>query len=241
MTGKLILAEIWLFIKLNFKWMLLVVLILILFSRGCFNSFMPQKATSDTTTRVIQVPQPIIINPPYQPAQSGATIYVPVPGNSQPVTPATDIAGLTQQVILLNSRIENLAKEYYAIKHYEDSIPLHDTSGLRVGVVNLKQTVSENTLKSTQPSYQLTFPHTITTINNYAVPRNQVYIGGGFNTGLKGTGFSQVNLGLQFKNKTNHMFGAALGYDLQSKQTGLNITYYKLITIKKPSLTSLLK
>lgn len=241
MTGKLILAEIWLFIKLNFKWMLLVVLILILFSRGCFNNFMPQKATSDTTTRVIQVPQPIIINPPYQPAQSGATIYVPVPGNSQPVTPATDIAGLTQQVILLNSRIENLAKEYYAIKHYEDSIPLHDTSGLRVGVVNLKQTVSENTLKSTQPSYQLTFPHTITTINNYAVPRNQVYIGGGFNTGLKGTGFSQVNLGLQFKNKTNHMFGAALGYDLQSKQTGLNITYYKLITIKTPSLTSLIK
>lgn len=241
MTGKLILAEIWLFIKLNFKWLLLAGLGLFIFLTKCSNNDSGNTPHSDTTTRIIQVPQPIIINPPYQPAQSGATIYVPVPGNSQPVTPATDIAGLTQQVILLNSRIENLAKEYYAIKHYEDSIPLHDTSGLRVGVVNLKQTVSENTLKSTQPSYQLSFPHTITTINNYAVPRNQVYIGAGFQAGLKGTGFTQVNLGLQFKNKRDYMFGGAVGYDLKSKQPGINISYYKLITIKKPSLTSLLK
>lgn len=241
MTGKLILAEIWAFIKLNFKWMLLVVVLLLLFSRGCFNSFLPQKPTSDTTTRVIQVPQPIIINPPYQPQQSGQTVYVPIPSNNQPVTPATDIAGLTQQVVQLNSRIDNLAKEYYAIKHYDDSIQLKDTAGNRVGVVNLKQTVSENTLKETIPSYQLSFPHTITTINNYAVPRNQVYIGGGFQAGLKGTGFTQVNLGLQLKNKRDQMFGGAIGYDLKSKQTGINISYYKLITIKKPSLTSLIK
>jgi len=241
MTGKAILAEIWDVIKKNLWIFIVLIFLLVMFLRGCFNGIGAQKPTSDTTTRIIQVPQPIIINPPYQPQQSGQTIYVPIPSNNQPVTPATDIAGLTQQVIQLNSRIDNLAKEYYAIKHYEDSIPLKDTSGLRVGVVNLKQTVSENQLKSTQPSYQLNFPHTITTINNYAIPRNQVFIGAGFQTGLKGAGFTQVNLGLQLKNKRDQMFGGAVGYDLKTKQPGLNITYYKLITIKKPSLTSLIK
>lgn len=230
----------WDFIKLNFKWLLAAALLLFVFLRQC-PSGAGSKPTSDTTTHTVYVPQPIIVNPPYQPQQSGQTIYVPIPSNNQPVTPATDIAGLTQQVIQLNSRIDNLAKEYYAIKHYEDSIQLKDTAGNRVGVINLKQTVSENTLKETIPSYQLTFPHTTKTINNYAVPRNQVYIGGGFQAGLKGTGFTQVNLGLQFKNKADHVFGVAGGYDLKSKQPGVNISYYKLITIKKIPLTSIIK
>lgn len=226
---KIVLAELWDFFKINFKWLLVVGIGFILFTRGCFNPSAPPKSDESKTTTY--VPQPIIVNPPYQPTQSGSTVYVPIPSNSQPLTPATDIATLTQQVLQLNTRIETLAKEYYAIKHYDDSIQLKDTAGTRVGVMNLKQTVSENTLKETIPSYQLSFPQT--TIIKTAPPRNQVYIGGGFQPQINYNSFTQASIGLQFKNKTNHMIGVYGTYNFQAKQPGLGFTYYKLLTLRK--------
>jgi hypothetical protein len=101
-------------------------------------------------------------------------------------------------------------KQYLAVKNYKDSFQLKDSSGKRVGVVNLDQTVSENSLKSTQPSYQLSFPHTTTTITLREPPKNQVfvgpYIGGNTIAPLNGVG-----AGLLFKNKKDRLFGLDAG------------------------------
>ena len=228
------LSEIWSFIKLNFKFLLVATVLLVMFLGGCFDRFAPQKPTiiSDTTSKTQYVPQPIIINPPYVPQQNGSTVYMPIPGYNQPVTPGKDIATLTGQVMELNSKIENLAKDYYAIRHYSDSIQLKDTSGNRVGVVNLDQTVSENILKETRPSYQLTFPHTTTTITN-TISKNQVFFGAGVQSPLSPMKFNEVDLGLLFKNKREDILGIGGTYNLPNAAPGIRISYYKLIKLRK--------
>lgn len=232
---KKFLLEVWDFVKVNFKWLLVAGAFLFLFSKGCFNSVLPQKPTSDTATHTVQTLQPIIVNPTYQPQQVGKTVYVPIPTTNQPVTPAADIAGLTAQVVELNKKIEELANDYYAIKHYKDSITLKDSGGKRVGVVNLDQTVSENTLKSTQPSYQLYFPVTTTTITNTAFSKlkNKVYIGVGVESYIQNPGINQVNLGLLLQNKHEVILGISGTYNFPLKSPGVLLTLNKKISLHR--------
>ncbi len=224
-----ILLELWDFFKKNFAILAIGVIFLLLYPKGC-NSSQP-KDTHDTTTVTTQQPQPIVIMPPYQPTQSGQTIYIPLPGNAQGVIPASTMEGLIAQVKDLSTRIEQLGTQYYATKHYADSIELKDTAGLKVGVVQLKQTVSENTLQSTQPTYQLSFPHTITTITNtvYPKPKRQVYIGVGVESLLNSRTVQGVDLGLLFKDKKDNVFGLAGTYDIPSRSPGIQFSIYKKI------------
>lgn len=228
----------WNWLKREALLLLLVVVGLIYYFGGCRKSANTPKNTSDTTSKTTQNPQPTIIMPAYPPQQSGGVVYLPIPQSSQGLIPASNLADLTNQVKDLSTRIEELGKAYYAVKHYGDSIQLKDTSGTRVGVVKLDQTVSENTLKSTQPTYQLSFPHTITTITNtiYPKPVNQVYVGVGVESSITVPSFNQLDLGLLLKNKQDNIFGFGGYYDLHTKQTGVDLHYFKKITIKKPKL-----
>jgi hypothetical protein len=226
MATNNILTEIWSFIKLNFKYLLVAALFLMLYFQGCFDRFVDtQKPTRDTSTTTTQVPQPIIIMPPYTPTQTGSTVFpITIPGQ---YTPSQDVAKLTEQY-------NELVKQFLAVKTYKDSIQLKDTAGNRVGVVDLTQIVSENQLKSTQPSYKLNFPHTTTTITikePYKI-RNQVFIGGGVGTRLNTNLISEAELGLMFKNKKENMFGLAGVYDFNNKQPGLKVSYYKKISFR---------
>lgn len=191
------------------------------------NSGAGRLISSDTTRT--QVLQPIVVNPSYQPSQSGSTVYMPVPAQYQPVAPATDISGLVAQVKELSERNEYLAREYFAQKNYKDSITLKDTAGKKVGVVNLNQTVSENTLKSLQSNYQLLFPNTTVTNTVTAKLKNQIFFGASVQSPIPNMKVQQVDIGLLLKNKRETVLLIAGVYDLQSKQTGVRAgAYFKL-------------
>lgn len=214
--------KLWDFFNKHFAIILVGVLFFIWYFDGCGNRKGDGKNTSDTTIHTVQQPQPIIIMPQYQPNQSGPTIYpINIP---QQYVPSTDTAELRRQYVWLRD-------QFLAERRYEDSIQLKDTAGNRVGVVNLKQMVSENMLKYTQPSYQLNFPHTYTTITNTInpKPKNQVYIG------LEGAGMvsqnintGNIQLGLLFKNKRDNVFGVSGGATLKGDPI-VTFKYYQKI------------
>src|SRR6187402_1314303 len=222
----LIKSEIWDIAKKNFGILLIGALFLIFYFNGCGNGGRGGTNTRDTTTLVQQVLQPIVVNSQYTQQQDGKTQYVTLPGSAQGVIPASKMEALIAQVKDLSVRIEALGKEYYATKHYQDSITLKDTAGTRVGVVNLKQTVSENTLQSTQPSYQLYFPKTTTTITNTIYPKakNQVYVGGIFSNTFNVPDV-QGGIGLLLKNKKDNIFGAGFNYNFTHSVMGAQVSY----------------
>ena len=228
-------TEIWDIAKRNFGVLLIGTLFLIFYFGGCGGRGTGGRTTTDTVTTTTQVLQPIVVNPEYKPVQEGKTTYVTLPQSAQGVIPASTIEGLVAQVRDLSERIEALGKEYYATKHYNDSITLKDTAGTRVGVVSLKQTVSENTLQSTQPSYQLSFPLTTRTITNTIYPKikNQWFVGGGAQTLINNPTVQQVDLGLLFKNKKENVLAVSGVYDFPNNSPGVRIAYYQKISLGK--------
>lgn len=233
---KIIKTEIWDIVKRNFGIILVGTLFLILYFNGCGNNGKGGgQNTTDTVTHTTQVLQPIVVNQPYTPNQVGQPIYVNLPKTAQGVIPAGTMDSLVAQVRDLSARIEALGKQYYATKHYEDSIQLKDTAGKRVGVVQLKQTVSENTLQSTQPTYQLSFPLTERVITNTIYPkkRNQVFVGGGFTNNFYLPSNISGDVGMMLKNKRDNMLGASLSYNFTFKQAGARVSYYQLLSFKQ--------
>lgn len=222
--------ELWDFFKKNFAILVAATIFMVFYFNGCGNKQGQGKPTIDTTVR--QILQPIVINPPYTPQQAGNTVYVPIPQNSQQVIPASTMAELIEQVKQLSKSREDLAREYYAIRNYNDSITLKDTAGNRVGVVNLKQTVSENILKSTQPTYQLIFPETTITKTIPAKLKNQVFFGATVQSPINSPKIGQIDLGLLLKNKKENILSLSGTYDLQSNQSGIRVGYYQKLSFK---------
>lgn len=216
----------WTYLKTN--WISILVLVLFLWvifkPSGC-GPVIGGKSGNDTIrveTKTEQVPQPPVYIPMYIPQQTGATNYpVVIPQNYQP---SGELASLTKQY-------NELVKEYLATRTYKDSIQLKDTAGNKVGVVNLNDVVSENQIKSREPSYQLNFPHTTTTITirEPYKPKGQLYIGGGIqgNTTLPVNG---INAGLLYKTKKDRIFNVTAGiqhYGTIVPAFGIN-SYWKI-------------
>lgn len=223
-------TEIWDIVKRNLGVVLIGIVFLILYFSGCGGrDGRGGRNTSDTVTTTTQVLQPIVVGPQYVPQQNGQTVYVPIPQSAQGVVPASTIEGLIAQVKDLSERIEALAKQYYATKNYEDSFPLKDSAGTNVGNVTLKQTVSENTLQSTQPTYQLKFPYTVKTITNTIYPKvkNQLFLGGGAQTLLNNPKLQQVDVGLLLKNKQENVLALSGVYDFPNASPGIRLAYYQ--------------
>lgn len=212
-------------IKHNFGILVIGSLFLLFWFNGCGKGGDTPSPKSDTVTHTQQVLQPIVVNPPYTPQQSGPTV-VPINIPSQ-YTASADIAKLTEQY-------NELVKQFLSIKNYRDSITLKDTAGNRVGVVNLDQTVAENTLKSTQSSYQLYFPHTTTTITNTIFPKkkNQLFFGANFTSTTTTPRFT-ASIDLLLKNKSDNIFSLGGGYDIYSKQPLVKVGYYQKLSFRK--------
>lgn len=216
----------WTYIKNNWiSILLLLVFLWVMFKPSGCGPDLPweKQPTRDTVTSTVYVPQPPVYIDRYTPIQSGATSYpVIIPDSRQP---ATDITALTKQY-------NELIREFLASRTYRDSIQLKDTSGRRVGVVNLVDVVSENKIQSREPNYQLSFPHTTTTITirEPYQPRNQLFIGGGL-TGNTVSPVNGVNIGLLYKTKRDRIFNVTAGgqaYDGRLvPQFGLS-SYWKL-------------
>lgn len=208
--------------KKNIVFLIILVLVLFILFRpsGCGNP-LPWEKTRDTTTKVIYEPQPPVYIPVYAPQQSGSTSYpVLIPPSYQP---SQDLARLTEQY-------NQLVRDFLASKTYRDSIQLKDSSGNRVGVVNLEDVVSENEIKSRKPDYQLTLPHTYTTITVKDPPRTQLFYG----AGVTGNTIAPVNGlygSLALKNKKDRIFTLQAGGQIYNgkivPQFGLS-SYWKI-------------
>lgn len=188
------------FIKTNFLTVILLGLVVLLFILtkpfGCGNNKPSVVTTHDTQ----YVAQPPVYIPQYIPTQTSSQQPIIIPPQYIPSTNSDE---------LLKQYIE-VTNKYLAVNTYKDSIQLKDSSGNRVGVVNLEDVVSENQLKSRKPSYQLTFPHYYTTTTITNPPKNQFFIGGGL-TGNQAQIINGVNVGLIWKNKKDQLYGIHAG------------------------------
>lgn len=212
-------------LKHNLGIILIGALFLLFWFNGCGKGGTQRPDTDDTVTHTEQILQPIIVNPPYIPQQQGQTI-IPVNIPAQ-YNASGDMAKLTAQY-------QDLVTKFLSLKNYSDSITLKDTAGNRVGVVNLKQQVSENELKSLQSSYQLYFPHTTTTITNTIYPkiRNQWFSGGSIGSTVNSNNLS-VNLGLLLKNKKENILNVGFGFNINTGQPEVRLGYYQKLSFKK--------
>jgi len=175
-----------------------IVLAVLLYFQRCNNDATgPQKP--DTIYSVQQIPQPPVYIPQYIPIPQSTQTPVIIPQNYQP---AKELQALIKQY-------EDLVKKHIAVKTYQDSIELRDTAGTKVGIVNLKDVVSENEIKSRTPNYQLSFPKTTITIREPYKPRNQLYIGGGI-LGTETNLVSGAKIGGYWKNKRDQLYGASV-------------------------------
>jgi hypothetical protein len=212
------------FVSRNFGWLIaFVAFIIFMFSdagQGCRSRFNQKPDTVRVETKTEYIPQPPVFIPQYVPVQSGTTqVPVVIPPNYQP---SQDLAKLTEQY-------NQLVKEFLSVKTYKDSITLKDTAGQRVGVVNLEDVISENEFKSRAPSYQLTFPHTTTTITLREPPRTQLFLGGGLTAPVMG-----ANIGAALKNKKESMFQLNAGaFSLNGEvRPYFGLSYYKLLKLR---------
>lgn len=225
----------WEFFKINFKWLLIVVAILVLYFQGCFRAFQPQPPSIHSDTVHIQQQQPIIVVPPYVPQQGSVSYPVYLPSNAQGVIPAATVEELVKQVQLLNERVTNLGTELYAKREYNDSLQLKDSTGKRVGVVKSDYSVSENKLQKIGHSYQLSFPLTTitTTITQAYKPRNKVYPTVGLSNLGIGPTINQLDGGLTLINKRDILISGSYVYSIPQKSSGFRISIGKLLSLRK--------
>lgn len=182
------------FITRNFLGIIIIILGTLIYFQRCNTKIEPQKP--EVKTETVYVQQPPVYIPQYVPVPHNVQTPVIIPPSYQP---STNLDSLLKQY-------NQLATKFLEVKTYKDSIELKDTSGKKVGIVNIEDVISENTLKSRKPSYQLNFPVTTITITNPPKLKNQIYVGGG----ILGNQKDFVNggkIGLYLKNRKDQMYG----------------------------------
>ena len=97
-----------------------------------------------------------------------------------------------------------LAKDFLAKNIYEDTFLLPNLKGS----LRIKDTVKNNKLmgRSYEADYQIPTVKETITITEHALPKRQLYVGGGLAANLSGFGNAQV--GLLYKDRKDKLFGA---------------------------------
>jgi len=111
---------------------------------------------------------------------------------------------------ILKMQFDTLVKNHTALVIYNDSVKL-DT----LGYVSVTDSLRENKIigRSWQYNYKIPYVTKTVTINNYAKPKNQVYIGGGVNT-TQTFRLQSADAGLMLKTKSDKIYGLKVGSDL---------------------------
>lgn len=163
------------------------------------------KADTVYSSHTQYIQQPPVYIPQYIPQQTSS---------SQPIIIPPQYAPNTANMEALLKQYNELANKFLAQNRYLDSIPLKDSTGKRVGVVNLDDLISENQIKSRKPSYQLTFPVTTNTvtITKYAPNKNKLYIGASLEGGTTNI-LSSVGAGVMLNTKKDALWGAKVSYN----------------------------
>lgn len=184
---------------------LLIAVIFLALKDGCGKPDVQQPTVvTGRDSSTTQVPQPTIIVLPSTPqvASSQAPIVIP-----QQYQPSGNYEALLKQY-------NELATKHLTTNNYRDSVQLKDTAGNRVGVFTYNDFVSENQIKTRQPSYQLSFPRTVvnttTTITQPYQPTRQVYLGGEL-SGTTATPLNGAYLGLMYKDRKDGIYAVKAG------------------------------
>lgn len=203
-------------IKHNLGAILLGILALILYFNGCFKptpSVPTITIVRDTVwvyhdSTIHTVPTVVVVKPP----TSIPPIYLP----------DTNTAKLLAQY-------NKLLQEHFSQKIVTDTLHI-DT----IGTVSTIDTLQHNDLVGRKWSYHIKerqITNTITITQPYK-SRNQVYVGGGFET-IPNTSFiNQVDAGLAFKNKRDIIIQGLGTYDLNEGRWGIQVGIFKLIRLK---------
>lgn len=216
-------------IQQNLLSLIVIVVLIIIGLRTCKdNSFFggnnkPQKPDTVYSVRTEYVQQPPVVIPQYIPIQSGSQQPIYIPSQYKP---DTTINGIIRQY-------NDILLKYLSKNNYNDSIVLKDSSGKRVGVVNIQDQISENKLVSRKPAYSLTFPtiYNTTTITQYPAPKRQVYLGGVIE-GSELHPLSAAGLGALYKTKKDAIWGINGKYDFYQKGMKYELSRYFKLSFK---------
>lgn len=190
------------FIKKNFLSILVLIFIIILFFyRNPFGCIKPveKEIVYKTDTIKTYVQQPPVYIPQYIPTQTSSQPVINIPPQ---YIPSNDISTLVQQY-------KQVVDKFLALNSFKDSVLLKDSLGVKVGIVNINDEISENKILSRKVDYQLKFP--ITTIENTITikekekPVNKWFV----LTGITGNSKQIVNggnIGIGWLNKKDQFF-----------------------------------
>lgn len=213
-----ILNEIWQFFKLNFKWILVVVAILLLYLAGCFNR--REVVNTITVTDTVTVHHVDTIR-----------VYVPVPGKE---IPGKDV--VVTKYVADTSSIQALTKQYNdLVAKHTNEVPYKETLKFgEFGTATISDTIQENKIRSRSYTYDLKERIVTNTITNTfkEAPRNKVYVSAGFsNIGSKV--INQFDAGVTLINKSNTLLQAGYVYNTDYNTSGFRIGIGKLIKLRK--------
>jgi len=124
----------------------------------------------------------------------------------------------------LKAQYDSLVINHLAKNIYADTLKL-DT----LGYVAIADTLQKNILQNRSYKYNYKIPtiHTTTTITKYAPLKNQLYIGGGVG-GNKASGVTNLNAGLLFKTKKDHIYSVIVGTNVEGQINYGFQTFWKL-------------
>ena len=186
-------------IKHNLLAMAILAMAVVIYLQRCNDKNNVQVTKRDTTVSVQYIQQPQQTIPQYQPIIIESKQPAAVPQQYQMPADPNEII----------QKYQDLVNKLIAIHYYKDTIGLRDSSGGYVGTVTLNDVVSENEIKSRNPSYVLSLPIVtkMITVTQTLKPRGQLYVGGGIN-GSATNYVSGFDAGLMWKNKKDQLFGA---------------------------------
>lgn len=192
---------------------------------GIFGSDKPKKPDTVFSSHTEYIQQPPVTIPQYIPIQSGSAAPIFIPQQYKPDTSSMGIF-LRQYMAL--------AEKHFATNTYNDSITLKDSSGKRVGVVNLEDKISENKFVNRKPSYSLSFPVTTNTvtITKYEPKHWQIYIGGLIEGSQKQV-LTSGGLGLLYKSKKDAIWEINAKYNFQQQAITYELGRYWKISFRK--------
>lgn len=124
----------------------------------------------------------------------------------------------------LKIQYDSLLKEFFALKIYADTVRL-DT----LGYIAIADSIQKNGLlgRVYHTNYKIPTITKTVTINNYALPKTQLYMGGGIGIN-KTLGVTGVEAGAVLKTKKDQLYGISVGSTVDGQLNYGFSSYWKI-------------
>jgi hypothetical protein len=208
------------YIKSNLQFLITIALAVFIVILTC------NRPAPDPVVKIVRDTQwvktePILV-PDYQPFPYETKVPVIIPNTHTPA-PNADIAEVKRLLAELNQK-------YYSTNKYNDKLNLKDSSGNTIAELNLKDDISENTVKNRKYDYTLNVPTIRETITIKDPPGRGLYYGAGI-TGSFAPSINGGNIGLMYRDKKDNHYQVQVGGIQVPGSNGLHgyagLSYYK--------------